>query len=231
MGAEEMAGGASVMKIEDKIYIPHICPECSTARVIPRDDLHDHPKIICTECGGVMRRWVIHKEAPQSYFSDGTFDLLTYTQKRREITGSPWYAVSGSLVDARRKVKQDLVDDPGPADMVFMPSEVRAAELRAELMVEKIEDIVVTMVYKVFYGRGKSGIYVESLRHSQVIGKVKELNEKGTIKVMMVYSEETHQLFGWNDLEIDEPPRLPGYDVKYDKKRTGFRSPSSGVIQ
>ena len=119
------------MKIEDKIYIPHICPECSTARVIPRDTLHDHPEIICSECGGVMRRWVVHKEAPQSYFSDGTFDLLTYTQKRKSITGSPWFAVSGSLVDARRKGKQDLVDDPGMPAVRVTKQYVAAEKSRA----------------------------------------------------------------------------------------------------
>ena len=220
------------MKIEDKIYIPHICPTCNTVRVIPRDDLHDHPKIICSECGGVMRRWVIHKEAPQPRFTDETFDLLTYTQRRKEITGSPWFAVSGSLTDARRKVKQDLVDDPGHPDMIFSHSAVDAAELRAEHMKEKIEDIIVTLVCEVSYNAGGKSLLVESVPHSQLHGRIEELSETvidGKVRVWIAYSEETSQVFVLNGLEIDEPPRLPEYDMKYDKKRTAIRTPASGV--
>ena len=219
-------------KIEDKIFIPHICPECSTARLIPRDDLYDHPKIICSECGGVMRRWVVHKEAPQQRFTDETFDLLTYSQKRREITGSPWFAVSGSLVDARRKVKQDLVDGPGPVDMVFTKSAVAAAELRAAHMVNQLEDLIVTLVCEVSYNAGGKSLLVESVPHSQLHGRIKELHDTvtdGKVRVWIAYSEETSQVFVLNGLEIDEPPRLPGYDQKYDMRRTGFRNSSSGV--
>lgn len=220
------------MKFEDKIYIPHICAECSTARLIPRDDLHDHPKIICTECGGAMERWVVHKEAPQQRFTEETFDLLTYTQTRKSITGSPWFAVSGGLADAKRKVKQDLVDDPGLPDMIFNKSEVVAAELRAEHMKEEIEDIIVTLVCEVSYNAGGKSLLVESVPHSQLHGRIQELHDTvvdGKVRVWIAYSEETGQVFVLNGLEIDEPPRLLGYDVKYDKKRTGFRSPSSGV--
>ena len=226
------------MKIEYKIYIPHVCQYCNTARLIPRDDLHDHPEIICTECGGVMRRWVTHKEAPQPRFTDETFDYLTYTQKLKETTGSPWDANSGaSLDDVRKKVGQDLVDYPGMPEMVYLKSEVDAAELRAELMAEKIEDIVVTLVCRIVYPKyGPPGtLHIESLRYSQVVGRVHELKEKitdgGTVKVLIVYSEETKQVFGCNDLEIDEKPRLPRYGQEYDKIRKAFRSTVDGVIR
>ena len=156
-----------------------------------------------------------------------------YSQKLGTITDSPWQRASGSsLADARRKVGDDLVHDPGMPEMVYLPSEVQAAELRAELMKEKIEDIVVTLVYKSIYASSKGGIYVESLRHSQVIGRIHELRDKctGSIKIMMVYSEETHQLFGWNDMPVDETPRLPKYDQEYDRKRTAYRNTISGVL-
>ena len=226
------------MKIEDKIYIPHICPECSTARLILRDDLHDHPEIICSECGGVMRRWVVHKEAPQPYFSDESYDYLTYTPKLREITGSPWDRNSGfSLADVRKNVGDDLVDDPGMPEMIYLPSEVRAAELRAAHMADRLEDIIVTLVCNITIpglNCKKGGtLRVESLPYSQLFGRIEELKhpvQTSTVKVWIAYSEETSQVFWLNDLEIDEPPRLPGYDVKYDKKRTAIRTPASGVI-
>ena len=192
----------------------------------------------CENCGGSMK--IIQdksdfsiKHAPPTYQSDKTFDYLTHTQALEPITGSPWDRNSGfSLADVRKKVGEDLVDDPGMPEMIYLPSEVRAAELRAELMAEKIEDIVVTLVYKTLYDSAKSGIYVESLRYSQVIGRVHELQEKYTdiIKVLMVYSEETHQLFGWNDLMIDEKPRLPQYGQEYERKRKGYRTTVDGVL-
>jgi len=98
-------------------------------------------------------------------------------------------------------------------------------------MDQKHEDLVVTLVYEAIYTSSKGGIYVESLRHSQVIGRIQELKEQctGSIKIMMVYSEETHQLFGWNDLPVDETPRLPKYNQEYERKRTAYRNPASGV--
>ena len=173
------------------------------------------------------------KHAPPTVQSEKTFNYLMYSQKLGTITDSPWQRASGSsLADARRKVGDDLVHDPGMPEMVYLPSEVQAAELRAELMKEKIEDIVVTLVYKSIYASSKGGIYVESLRHSQVIGRIHELRDKctGSIKIMMVYSEETHQLFGWNDMPVDETPRLPKYDQEYDRKRTAYRNTISGVL-
>lgn len=224
------------MKIEDKIYIPHICAECSTARLIPRDDLHNHPEIICSECGCVMERLVVHKEVPHPRFTDETFDLLTYTQGRREITGSPWFAVSGSLPTARRKVKQNLVDDPGFPDMIFSRPAVEAAELQAEMMKEQIEDIVVTLVCNISFPSTNSSpngtLRVESVPYSQLFGRIEELKhpaQTSIVKVWIAYSEETKQVFWLNDLEIDEKPRLPRYGQEYERKRTGFRGPSSGV--
>lgn len=222
------------MKIKDKIYIPHICPTCNTARLILRDDLHDHPTIICTECGGAMQRWVTYKEAPQPYFSDEVFDYLTYTQKLREITGSPWDRNSGfSLADVRKKVGQDLVHDPGLPEMIFTKPAVEAAELRAELMVEKIEDIVVTLVCEVSYNTGGKSLRVESVPHSQLYGRIQELHDTvvdGKVRVWIAYSEETSQVFVLNGLEIDEPPWLPRYEQEYEHKRKGYRTTTDGVI-
>jgi len=172
------------------------------------------------------------KHAPPTVQAEITFNYLMHSQKLGTITDSPWQRASGSsLADARKKVGDDLVEDPGMPEMIYLPSEVQAAELRAEMMDKKYEDIVVTLVYKAIYTSSKGGIYVESLRHSQVIGRIHELREQctGSIKIMMVYSEETHQLFGWNDIPIDETPRLPGYDKETDSKRTAYRNPASGV--
>jgi len=172
------------------------------------------------------------KHAPPTVQSEKTFNYLMYSQKLGEITDSPWQRASGSsLADARKKVGDDLVEDPGMPVMVYLPSEVLAAELRAEMMDKKYEDIVVTLVYKAIYTSSKGGIYVESLRHSQVLGRIHELRAQctGSIKIMMVYSEETHQLFGWNDMPIYEKPRLPKYDQKSERKRTAYRTPASGI--
>ena len=173
---------------------------------------------------------IIH--APPTIQSEKTFNYLMHSQKLGTITDSPWQRASGSsLADAKKKVGDDLVQDPGMPEMVFLPSEVQAAELRAEMMDKKYEDIVVTMVYKAIYTTSKGGIYVESLRYSQVIGRIHELREQctGSIKIMMVYSEETHQLFGWNDLPISETPRMPRYGKETDSKRTAYRNTTSGV--
>ena len=174
------------------------------------------------------------KHAPPTVQSEKTFNYLMYSQKMAEITDSPFQRCSGgSLADARKKVGDDLVEDPGMPEMIFLPSEVQAAELRAEMMAEKHEDIVVTLVYKAIYTSSKGGIYVESLRHSQVVGRIHELREKctGSIKIMIVYSEETHQMFCWNDMLVDEMPRMPGYGKETDSKRTAYRNTSSGVIR
>ena len=164
---------------------------------------------------------------------------MTITEKQRDITGSPFRCISGSsLADVRNKtssVNDDLVEWPGWVELIFTRQDVKAAELRAALMEGRYKDLVVTLVCNVIYSGPNSSpsgsLWIESLRHSQLASRITELKRRcdGTVKVMMAYSDDTEQMFWWNDLEIDEPPRLPGYDVKYDKKRTGFRSPSSGV--
>ena len=172
------------------------------------------------------------KHAPPTVQSEKTFNYLMHSQKLGTITDSPWQRASGSsLADARKKVGDDLVEDPGMPEMIYLPSEVQAAKLRADMMDKKYEDIVVTLVYNVIYSDSKGGIYVESLRYSQVLGRIHELREQstGNIKIMMVYSEETHQLFGWNDIPIDETPRMPKYDQEYERKRTAYRNSASGV--
>ena len=123
----------------------------------------------------------------------------------------------------------------GPS-FIFSRLEIEAAELRAELMKEKYEDIVVTLVCNIIYQgpnyKPGGSLHIESLRHSQVVGRIAELRAQceGTVKVMIVYSEETKQMFNWNDLELDTKPRLPGYGKEYDKKRVGYRTPASGVL-
>ena len=179
------------------------------------------------------------KHAKPTHQSDKTFDYLTHTQVLEAIIGSPWDRNSGfSLADVRKNVGDDLVDDPGMPEMVFLKSDVVAAELRAEMMEEKIEDIVVTLVCNVtFPGTNCSPngtLRVESVPHSQLSGRIEELKHPihtSTVKVWIAYSEETKQVFWLNDLEIDEPPRLPGYGKEYDMKRVGYRTPSDGVIR
>jgi len=218
------------MKIEEKIYIPHICPECSTARLIPRDILHDKPEIVCSECGGVMRRWVVHKPAPQPRFTYKIFAYLLHTQAQTDITGTPWNPCHGSsLADVKKQmIYDDLVDHPGPPEMIYLESEVQAAELRAAHMEGRLEDIIVTLVCNVIYIGSKGILRVESVPYSQLAGRIVELKEQvvgGTVKVWIAYSEETKQVFWLNDLEIDEEPRLPGYGQEYERKRKGYREP------
>lgn len=161
-----------------------------------------------------------------------------YIPRLRSINNSDWMIRSGfSLADAKKRLHyDDLVDDKGPTELIFLPSEMEAAGLRAEMMDKKYEDLVVTLVAKITYksGQSKGTLRVESLRHSQIIGRIQELKEQvvdGTVKIMMIYSEETNQLFGWNDMPIDEKPRLPKYDQEYERKRTAYRNTISGVIR
>lgn len=226
------------MKIEDKIYVPHVCPECNAVRLIPRDDLHDNPTIICTECGAEMSRWVTHKENPMPVFGNDGGHYLTYTQKLKEITGTPWDQVNGSsLVDVRKKVGEDLVDYPGMPGMVLLPSEYVAAQLRAKLMKDRTEDIVVTLVYQAIYrgvnSKPSGSLRVESILYSQMDDRITKLKRDvvdGTVKVIMAYSEETHQQFIWNDMKTVVQPRMSKYDQKYDRKRKSYRNTTDGVL-
>ena len=185
----------------------------------------------------IRHRGTTYQRAPHPDFRGEHFDYLTYTQALTDITGSPWNRnTASSLADVRKKVGQDLVKSPGMPDFIFSRLEIEAAELRAELMKENYEDIVVTLVCNVIYPGPNyitgGSLHIESLRHSQVIGRIHELRElcEGTVKVLMIYSEETNQMFWWNDLELDTKPRLPGYGKEYDKKRVGYRTPASGVL-
>ncbi len=165
--------------------------------------------------------------APTPRFTDEVFTHLTYSQKLQSITGSPWdRCTAASLADVRKLVGQDLVEYPGMPEAVFLKAEVDAAELRAELMAEKVEDIVVTLVCNVIYIGHKGVLHIESVPYSQLTGRITELKEQvvgGTVKVWIAYSEETKQMFGWNDLVLHEKPRLPEYGQEYDRKRKGFR--------
>jgi len=183
-----------------------------------------------------LKKTGTYTPAPLPHFSSDNRYFLTYTQALESITGTPWEQCSGStLADVRKKVGQDLVEDPGVPEMVFLPSEYEAAQLRAEMMEEKYEDLVVTLVAKITYNKGRvrGTMRVESLRHSQVVGRIQELKEQvidGTVKIIAVYSEEAGQLFGGDGLPIDEAPRMPKYGQKYDSKRTAIRNPTSGVM-
>lgn len=175
------------------------------------------------------------KHAPPTVQSEKTFNYLMHSQKLGTITDSPWQRCSGgSLADARKKVGDDLVEDPGMPEMIYLPSEVQAAELRAEMMDQKHEDLVVTLVTKVRYSNPVGIIRVESLRYSQLAGRIAEMKqiakkEGFALFVVTAYSEETGQEFCWNDMELDIKPRLPGYGKETDRKRTAYRNSSSGV--
>lgn len=162
--------------------------------------------------------------------------FLTYTQALEPITGSPWDQNSGSsLVDVRKKVGDDLVEHPGMPEMIFLPSEYEAAQLRAEHMAEKYEDIIVTLVVKSRFSSQIGTIRVESLPFSQLAGRVSDLKDlakkwSGHLFVITAYSEETKQEFWWNDMELETKPRLPQYGQEYDRKRKAFRTPVDGVI-
>ena len=175
--------------------------------------------------------------APMPRFSSENRYYLTYTQALKPITGTPWAQCSGSsLADVRKKVGQDLVEYPGMPEMVILPSEYEASQLRAEMMKEKIEDLVVTLVLKVRYSNPVGTIRVESIRYSQLAGRIAELKrlaekENGHVFVISAYSEESKQEFWWNDFELRANPRLPKYDQEYDRKRTAYRNSASGVIR
>jgi len=223
------------MKIDDKIFVPHVCHDCGAGQAILRDDLHENPIISCPVCGAEMRQWTTYKEEVQPWFDSKTGQTLTYTQKLREIIGTPWDMSSGSIVDIRKKVGHDLVDDPGMPDMVFAPSQYEAAQIQAELMEGKVEDLVVTLVVKSRFTDSAGTIRVESIRYSMLAGRIAELkhhagNNKGHVFVISAYCEQTKQEFWWNNMELDNKPRMPGYDLKYDKKRKGYRTPADAVI-
>ncbi len=168
--------------------------------------------------------------------TNDVFDFLLYSERRESVTGSPWQISTGSIVNARKGVREDLVDDPGMPEYVFTKSAVVSAELQAELMNEKYEDVVVTLVVKVRFSSPTSIIRVESLRHSQLAGRITEMKQiakekDGHMFVVTAYSEATKQEFWWNDMKLNVNPKLPGYEKTYDRKRKYYRTSESGVIQ
>ena len=158
-----------------------------------------------------------------------------HSQKLGTITDSPWQRASGSsLTDARKKVGDDLVQDPGMPEMIYLPSEVQAAELRAEMMDKKYEDLIVTLVTKVRFSNPVGIIRVESLRYSQLTGRIADMKhiakkEGFALFVVTAYSEETGEEFYWNNMELETKPRMPGYGKETDRKRTAYRNSASGV--
>jgi len=62
------------------------------------------------------------------------------------------------------------------------------------------------------------------------IAELKQLagNNNGHVFVISAYCEQTKQEFWWNNMELE--PRMPGYDLKHEKKRKGYRTPADGVI-
>lgn len=174
--------------------------------------------------------------APLTKQSEKNFAYLAMTPGLQEITGTTLSRHHGSsLADVKKQlVYDDLVDDPGKTTMVLLPSEVEAAEIRAEMMDEKYEDLVVTLVLKVRYSNPVGTIRVESVRYSQLAGRIADIKEtakenNGILFVVSAYSEETSQEFWWNDLELKTKPRMPAYGQEYDRKRTAYRNSASGV--
>ena len=156
------------------------------------------------------------------------YRYMTYTEKLWDITGTPWQQCSGSsLVDVRKRVGHDLVENPGMPEMVFLPSEIQAAETRAEIMDQKRTDLLVTLVARTTY-KGENfnpggSLWIESVAYSQLKGHIATRKEQcnGEFKVLIVYSEETHELIMWNDLDVGGIPRSPNYDEK--RRKTGNR--------
>lgn len=189
--------------------------------------------------------------------SDKKFTYLTYSQKLADITGSPWDRCSGSsLADVKKQVGDDLVHDPGAPEMIFIKSEVVAAELRAELMDQQLEDLVVTLVCNVTHRDSAQNVlaplrdtvenipaeqesttgplWIESVPYSQLKGRITELRHEcdGELKVLMAYSAETKELIMWNDLDVGEIPRMPGYsNKKMSFQKKIYRTLSDGVIR
>lgn len=154
---------------------------------------------------------------------------ITYNEQLTDITGSPWDGSSAaSLSGVRKGVAMDLVEGPGMPSMVFTQNEIDAAELRADMMNHKIEDVVVTLVLDVTippvgtYHGGKS-IMIETVRHSYMNNRLGELRKNGEISVVQAYSEETKQIFIKDDVVLSDEPKLPGYGDKKKRVRKGYR--------
>ena len=153
-----------------------------------------------------------------------------YSEALRKITSTVWEKLEAfDLAGLRKKIGDNLQDKPGMPDKIFLPSEMQAAEMRANIMKIYLPELVVTLVCKITYNDSKNIngiIQVQSVFASELdtaIECMKSTITNGTVKVLMAYSEETGQLFAWNDLTIDEQPRLPAWSQKYERKRKAYR--------
>lgn len=165
-------------------------------------------------------------KADPTLLSDKHFSYATYTENLRPIKNTPWLRNHGSsLADVRKQVGEDLVEDPGFPEMIFLPSEIRAAEMRAQCCEDKIEDVVCTLVYST-YGQFKS-VRMESVLCSQLDEHIIDIRRRAELNVgiyiIVAYSEETQQEFWRNDVNLHTKPQLPKYDAKYDRQRRAYR--------
>ncbi|MCK5217109.1 MAG: hypothetical protein KAJ93_04945 [Methanosarcinales archaeon] len=167
-----------------------------------------------------------------------------YIPGLRSINGSDWMQRSAQdLHGASRKFHfDDLVEDKGPIEKIFLSHEMESAKLRAEHMNERLEELVVTLIVKtIFKGqlhKPSGSLYTESVVYSQLESRIADMrhnietNQDGaSMKVILAYSQETGQMFYWNDIETFEKPRMPKYDQEYERKRTTYRNSASGVIR
>ena len=125
------------------------------------------------------------------------------------ILGSLWERIEGfDLADTRKGVGDNLVNKPKMPTHIFLPSEYNAAEMRAELMKGEIADLVVTLIIKL-----PNTLRVESCYYSKLDARISELKvlSTGQAVVLLVYSEETSQIFWKDDVNIGTKPRLPDY--------------------
>lgn len=170
-------------------------------------------------------------KADPTLLSDKHFSYATYTENLRPIKNTPWLRNHGSsLVDVHKQVGEDLVEDPGFPSMIFLPSEIRAAEMRAQCCENKTEDVVCTLVYQVHSRiiRNSSNVQqstmVESVLYSQIQTRIDELyNSDFIVYITIIYSEDTHQVFWRNDQNLHTKPQMPKYDAKYERRRRAYR--------
>lgn len=162
--------------------------------------------------------------------SDKNFSYATYTENLRPIKNTPWLRNHGSsLADVHKQVGEDLVEDPGFPSMIFLQSEIRAAEMRAQLCEDKIEDVVCTLVYTAQrYSSEQTSMMTESILYSQLEARIKDLQSRGdsggvNVYVMLAYSEETHQIFWRDNWKLKVDVNLPKYDAKYERRRRAYR--------
>lgn len=158
---------------------------------------------------------------------------MTHTHAQITITGTPWDRYSrSSLPGVLAWVGEDLVEDVGLPEMIFLRSEVLAAEMRAEHMKDRLEDLICTLVCRTIYVNPPGPLFVESVPYSQLAGRITELRGQctGEFVVELAYCEESKQVFWRNDMDLCIDPKLPKYDQKYDRKRKGYRTAASGIL-